>query len=183
MKPVVMFFVGVTLLLAGCAKPVNQKLVSTTPATPQQFSEAKSAASVCGRHAPNWVAASTALKAKGYTETKNARLASIQRAQRAVILENSGTDVIVLLGSRGDEGACFVGLAGMTPQQSFELAQPWVKKFDARTNAERGQGLAKNAVQAWGTLEEKRIVYVAAYKTWDVLDAPGAAVRLLYIQR
>ncbi|MEL6466499.1 MAG: hypothetical protein AAFQ58_16155 [Pseudomonadota bacterium] len=183
MKPAVMSLVAVILLLSGCDTAVNQTLVSTTPATPQEFSEAKSAASVCGRHAPNWVAASTALKAEGYAETEDPRLASIQRAQRAVILEKPGIDVVVLLGARGGEGACIVGLEGMTPQQSFELAQPWVKKFDARTNAERGQGLAKNTVQAWGTLEEKRIVYIAAFKTWDVLDAPGAAARLLYIQR
>lgn len=183
MKSAVMFVAAATLLISGCDTPVNQKLVSTNPATPQQFSEAKNAATVCGRHAPNWVSASTALKSGGDTETENARLVSIQRTQRAVILENSGTDVIVLLGSRGGEGACIVGLKGMTPQQSFELAQPWVEKFDGKTNSERGQGLAKNAVQAWATIEEERIVYIAAYKTWDVLDVPGAAARLFYIQR
>jgi len=88
-----------------------------------------------------------------------------------------------MLGSRGSEGACIVGLEGMTAQQSFELAQPWVRKFDARTNAERGQGLAENAVQAWGTLDDMRVVYISAYKTWDVLGVPGAAARLLYKQR
>ena len=110
-------------------------------------------------------------------------MVSIQKSQRAVILEKPGTDVVVLLGASGGEGACIVGLEGMTPQQSFELAKPWVKTFGVRTNAERGQGLAKNAVEAWGTIEENRIVYIAAFKTWDVLDVPGAAARLLYIQR
>ena len=71
----------------------------------------------------------------------------------------------------------------MTPQQSYRLALPWVAKYDALTNEERGQGLSANAIQAWGRLEEDRIVYIAAYKTWDVLEVPGTAVRLLYIQR
>lgn len=180
MKPISVFLVAVTLLISGCEAPPNQRLISATPASSQQFSEAKSAAAVCGRHAPNWVAASAELKADGYVETKDPRLASVRRA---VILEKSGTDVIVLLGSEGKERACIVGLEGMTPQQSFELAQPWVQKFDAQTNAERGQGLAKDAVQAWGKIEENRNIFIAAFKTWDVLEGPGAAARLFFIQR
>ena len=69
---------------------------------------------------------------------------SIQRTQRAVILEKSGTDVIVLLGSRGGEGACIVGLKGMTPEQSFELAQPWVEKFDGKTKFRKRPRTCKN---------------------------------------
>lgn len=78
---------------------------------------------------------------------------------------------------------CIVGLEGMTPQQSFQLAEPRARKFDAQTNAERGQGLVSNAVQAWASIGESRGVYVAAYKTWEVLDSRGAAARLLYVQR
>ncbi|WP_321830003.1 hypothetical protein [Thalassovita sp.] len=183
MKLTHLFLVFFSVLLAACDAPVDQKMVSTVPASAQQFSEAQKAAAVCGRHAPNWVAASQSLKSIGYHETEDPRLASIQKSQRAVILEKTGTDVVVLLGASGGEGACIVGLEGMTPQQSLELAKPWVKTFGVRTNAERGQGLAKNAVEAWGTIEENRVVYIAAFKTWDVLDAPGAAARLLYIQR
>ena len=75
MKSTVMFVAAATLLISGCDTPVNQKLVSTNPATPQQFSEAKNAATVCGRHCTLIGSLlQTALKSGGYTETENARL-------------------------------------------------------------------------------------------------------------
>lgn len=171
------------LALTSCDASVDQALISEVPVSALQFSDAQRAAEICGRNAPNWIGAEETLKANGYVETTDERLSNIQRTQRAVILESSNSDVLVLLGSRGGEGACVIGMNGMTPQQSFELALPWVSQFGAQTNADRGQGLANNAVQAWGVLEENRIVYIAAFKTWDVLDAPGAAARLLYVER
>lgn len=172
-----------TIFLVGCDEPVNEKLVSKTPVSSQQFLAAKNAAATCSRHAPNWGAVESAFKGIGYKETTDVRLKAIQSAKKSVILEAGDSDVVVLVGSRGGEGACIVGMRGMTPQQSYELALPWVKKYRAQTNKERGQGLANNAVQAWGVLEENRIVYIAAYKTWDIFDVPAAAARLLYIQR
>ena len=183
MKQITALAVTAAFLLTGCDTPVNDTLVSQAPAPAQNFAEARKAAAVCARHAPNWGSAETSLKAAGFAETKDRRLKAVARAQNAVILENPAADAVVLIGSRGSEGACIVGLRGMTPQQSYKLAEPWARKFGARTNAERGQGLAQNAEQAWGTIEENRIVYIAAYKTWDVLAAPGAAARLLYIKR
>lgn len=171
------------LALIACDASVDQAMISNVPISSLEFTDAQNAAAICGRNAPNWDAAETALKANGYLETTDPRLVGIQQQQRAVILESANSDVLVLVGSRGGEGACIVGAEGMTPQQSSELALPWVRQFDAQTNADRGQGLANNAVQAWGTLEEDRIVFIAAYKTWDVLDAPGAAARLLYRER
>ena len=172
-----------TPILFGCDAPVNESLISTSPAGAQQFAAAKNAAANCARNAPDWAAVEIALKRAGYSETSDDRLRAIQRDQKAVILEAPDTDVIVLVGSAGREGACIVGLKDMTPQQSYELALPWAKKYGALTNEERGQGLADDAIQAWGSLEDDRIVYIAAFKTWDVLDVPGAAARLLYIQR
>lgn len=177
-----LFFLPI-FALVSCDASVDQDLISEVPVSALQFSDAQKAAGICGRNAPNWMGAEEALKANGYVETTDERLSNIQRTQRAVILESSDSDVLVLLGSRGGEGACIIGMNGMTPQQSVELALPWVRQFDAKTNADRGQGLAKNAVQAWGVLEENRIVFIAAFKTWDVLDAPGAAARLLYVER
>lgn len=171
------------LALIACEAPVDQAMISNLLISPLNFSEAQNAAAICGRNAPNWDATETAVKANGYSETTDSRLVSIQRQQGAVILESANSDVLVLIGSRGGEGACIVGAEGMTPQQSYELALPWVRQFDSQTNADRGQGLAQNAVQAWGTLEEDRIVYIAAYKTWDLLDAPGASARMFYINR
>lgn len=169
--------------VSACDPAVNTDMISTTPVSALEFSEAQKAAQVCGRHAPNWSTVENELAAIGYFETTDERLSGVQRDQRAVILESPTSDVLVLLGSRGGEGACIVGMDGMTPAQSYELALPWVREFDAQTNEERGQGLANNAIQAWGRLEEDRIVYIAAYKTWEVLDVPGAAARLLYIKR
>ncbi|MEM6638133.1 MAG: hypothetical protein AAF667_19870 [Pseudomonadota bacterium] len=177
------FLIFAVFALAACDAAVDEDMISATPVSALEFSDAQKAAEICGRNAPNWTAAETALKASGYLETTDERLLGIQRSQRAVILESPTSDVLVLLGSRGGEGACFVGSEGLTPQQSFELALPWVRQFGALTNEERGQGLANNAVQAWGTLTDDLIVYIAAYKTWDVLGAPGAASRLLYIAR
>lgn len=171
------------LALIACDAPIDQAKISDVPISSLQFSDAKSAAAICGRNAPNWDAAETALKANGYLELTEYRQVGILRQFRAVILKSANSDALVLIGSRGGKGACIVGAEGMTPQQSFELALPWVRQFDAQTNADRGQGLANNAVQAWGTSDEDSIVYIAAYKTWNFLSVPGAAARLIYVER
>lgn len=173
----------IALAVSGCDPSVDESLLSKEPASSDQFAAAQDAAAVCSRTAPNWNATEVAFKQLGFAETQDPRLQAIQKAQKAVILQKPSTDLVILVGSRGGEGACIVGLIGMTPQQSFQLAQPWVQKYGALTNEERGQGLAKNAIQAWGVLEEDRIVYLAAFKTWDVLGVPGSAAQLLYIER
>lgn len=170
-------------VLAACDTPVDPEMISTTPAPQAQFVAAQQAAATCLDLAPDWAAAEQAFRAQGFVETTDPTLVEVQRRQRAVILGAPNSDVVLLLGSRGGEGACLVGLPGMTPQQSMELALPWVEQFDLQTNAERGQGLAANAQQAWGRISEDQIVFVAAYKTWDILDEPGAAARLLMILR
>ncbi|MFW2545503.1 hypothetical protein ACN2XU_22975 [Primorskyibacter sp. 2E107] len=152
--------------------------MSAEPVTAERFAVAEAAAATCGAMAPNWAGLEVQLKAAGYVETDDAALKAAGRREGAVILEDPTSGALVLIGSRGGEGTCIVGMEGLTPQQSYGLALPWVKSFDLQTIVERGQGLAKNAVQAWGRLEPDRDVYVAAYKTWDVLDGPGAAARL-----
>lgn len=71
-----------------------------------------------------------------------------------------------------------VGVEGMTPEQSYQLALPLVAYFEATSNTELGQGLTPNAVEAWRAAGATTPVFIAAYKTWDVLGVPGAAVRL-----
>ncbi len=171
------------LLLAGCDASVDQKLVSATPASPQQFAAARNAAAVCAQHAPNWQAIEATLRSRGYVDPTDAGLRSALERQDAKVLQTPDANLLVLLGSRPDQGACIVGLKGMTPQQSFALALPWVKQHGAETNEARGQGLADNAVQAWRATNEDQIIYIAAYKTWEVLRAPGAAARLLFVRK
>lgn len=168
--------------LTACVS-VDDDLISKTPASAQQFAEAKKAAATCGVHAPNWKALEAAYLSMGYSETQDKKRISVQKSQGVVILEKAGTDMVIMVGSRGGEGMCIVGLKNMTPQQSYELAQPWVKKFGLLTNAERGQGLSDLMVQVWGKTEERRVIYVGARKTFDVLDAPGSAASLRYIVR
>lgn len=101
-------------------------------------------------------------------------------------LQSASSEVIAIVGRDGPERVCIVGLKNMTPAQSYELAQPWVRQFGALTNAERGQGLSDKVVQAWASLRSDRKVYVAAYKSWAARRSPfprgpGASVRLIYI--
>lgn len=168
--------------LTAC-NTVDQSKISTVPAAESQIAAATKAAEVCGRHAPDWGAAKATLQRTGYSETTDPALKRSGRSNGSIFLRDSASDVVVQIGQRGKEGACIVGLPGMTPEQASRLAQPWVAKFDLKTNAERGQGLAQSAQQAWGGVGADRIIYVAAYKTWDAFDGPGAAARLLYIQR
>lgn len=169
--------------LSACDPMVDTQMISATGVSVATMSKAQQAAQICAQNAPNWVDVENALKVSGFAETQDERLTEIARAQRAAILENASEQVVVLVGSRGGEGACIVGARGMTPQQSFQLASPWAEQFDLQTNEERGQGLANNAVQAWGRIDDTGVIFTAAYKTWDVLDEPGAAARLLMTVR
>lgn len=176
------------LFLANCASAPSQFDISDVPAGAEPFRAAQEAAALCAKDAPDWKAVEARFKASGYARTKNNALDNAARAQKAVVLEAVDSDVVVLIGASTElsgerSGACIISLPGMTPQQSYELALPWVRKYGAVTNAERGQGLSKKAVQAWGAVGERRIVYIAAYKSADILQEPGASVRLLIVVR
>ena len=90
-------------------------------------------------------------------------------------------EVIVQAGG----GYCYVGLRGMTPDQSFRLAQPLVREFGATTNAENDQGLSEHVVQAWQVRNTSvPTVLIAAHRTWpwdrgNWPQVPGAAVTLI----
>jgi len=178
--------IGLTIALLGlmgCNSQINEAMISDEPVPASQIRAASTAAKVCARHAPNWGQVEFALKSQGYSETDDDSLAAAAKRTKSVFLEDVNSDVVVQLGSSGSEAACLIGVPGLTPTQSYQLALPWVDQFDLLTNEERGQGLSAKAVQAWGRLDEERIVYVAAYKAWDVFEVPGAAVRLIYISR
>lgn len=99
-------------------------------------------------------------------------------------LQHDTGEVIIRATSR----YCHVGLRSMTPQQSYNLALPLVKKFKAKTNAEHGDGLSDHVVQAWRVQSVgPPSVTIAAHKTWPANtggwpDVPGAAVTLYVTQ-
>ncbi len=82
------------------------------------------------------------------------------------------------------EQRCYIGVLSMTPEQSLQLAQPWVREYRAITNAEFGDGLSPHVVQAWRVQPGPvPTVLIAAHKTWPWdrgtwPDEPGAAVTL-----
>ena len=74
-------------------------------------------------------------------------------------------------------GICWIGLEGVTPKQSVELAQIWVAAFDAKPNSAYGDGLSDHVSGDWYNLftepelfpdktRYKHPVFIAAYKTW-----------------
>lgn len=181
LKPTKFGILALTIsVLVACDEPVDQSQVSTVPVSQQQFSDAQNAAEICGRFAPDMDRTEQVLRSGGYTDAQKEIFVNTARDQRITILESPNSDTIVVLLARRIEGLCVVGLEGMTPEQSFQLALPWVEKFGALTNAERGQGLANNAVQAWASSNEDRLINIAAYRTFEGADVSGASVRLIY---
>lgn len=169
------------ILLAACNTDVGQHEISAKPLPQAQMSVASRATSICAKHAPNDEGAIEDFLVNGFHPTSDKRLVAISNRYAGEILESGG--VVVQVGKQGREFGCVIGAVGMTPEQSYNLALPWVSQYNAQTNAERGQGLSKKVVQAWGIHEENRIVYLSALKSWDVLDTAGAAARLIYIER
>ena len=170
----VLFLVG----LAACQSAVDTDKISLQQAPASSFKLAQGAASTCARHMPDTTVINASLQARGFVDVTAKDVGEVDFGPSATIWQSGET--YVLVGSRLNEKACIVGLKGMTPGQSLALAQPWVNKFGAISNADRGQGLANNAVQAWASLSGTPKVYIAAYKTWEFFDEPGAAARLLY---
>lgn len=181
MKSLALFLALLSLAACNTSVAPDPDKISALPAAASHMNLARQAAKACGTHAPDYIATATTLKKLGFRSAQDPRLASIDARFPGNIYEAQGGAVVVQLGSVGRENGCLVGAKGMTPEQAYDLALPWVEKFGALTNAERGQGLSKKAVQAWGSLTEDRIVYIAAYKAWDLLDTPGAMARLIYI--
>ncbi len=167
------------LILAGCDTPVDPKQISATPASARAFAQAQKAVTICGKNFPKLEKTAVALRAAGFKETTEGQFAGINRMPRFAVMQNSEGDVLVVLGNRS-ERVCLVGVEDLTPQQAFDLAQPWVRQYVATTNAENGQGLSKSVVQAWRSQDLDRTVFISATKTFPFFDDPGAAVRLIY---
>lgn len=103
---------------------------------------------------------------------------------------------------------CFVGLENMTPSQSAQLAQIWVRAHRAKPNSEFGDGLSDRVSRAWRHVFSEPAqspdkaaydhrIFISAYKTWPhgpydpqrnlpfdtdgvFPETPGAAVGLVH---
>lgn len=171
-----------TLALGACAsQPMDESLISRTPASPEKFAFAKKTAKVCADSLPSLPETQEGLEAIGYVSGADPNVKA-RNTPRGPFLQAEGSDMLVVLIGQGRESLCFIGLLGMTPEQSFQLAQPLAESFDGVTNAERGDGLASDVVQAWsGKSPAGATVFIAAYKGWDVLRTPGGAVRIIFV--
>jgi len=179
--------IGALMLFSSCASipPVNTNTISNSPAGSKAFAEARKAVRACAG-LPDAKAMFDRFEAIGY------RSAKAPDAKSRTDLPNGGKIVVIPLVSHDDgeviveagAGYCYVGLRGMTPQQSFLLAQSLAKRFEATTNAENGQGLSDHVVQAWQVQRNGTpTVLIAAHKTWPWdrgvwPSEPGAAVTL-----
>lgn len=169
------------LSVAGCGgiPEVNTKTISTSPASPEHFAKAKKAVRNCTAY-PNSGAVLAAFERQGHTAGRARMILKdgTELVSNPTITHDDG-DLIISVSSRH----CYVGLRGMTPKQSFELAKIWATQYRSSTNAELGQGLSDHVVQAWRTRYPNKTLYVAAHKTWPWdrgrwPNTPGAAVTL-----
>lgn len=177
---------SVVMALAGCLgiPPVNTATISENPASAQRYAAARQAVKICSR-LPDTEAVMRGFEALGY---KRSRLEFTTNDGRTIVSESinsQNTDLKIIASSQG----CTIGLEGMTPDQSFQLAQPWVRKFGLVTNESLGQGLSPHVVQAWQFPRFAHSeILVSAGRTWHIgsglsSNVPGASVRLIYHQR
>ncbi|MDX8351776.1 hypothetical protein [Cognatiyoonia sp. IB215182] len=161
----------------------DQERIIADPAPASRIAEGRKATNACVSNMPDTSRTEAALVSAGFAKTTEESTGAGSLNFANSYASSDGT-VVATIGSQGqNEKLCLVRIAGMTPEQSLSLAQPWAQAYGAQTNAERGQGLARNAVQAWGSMENDRIVFIAALKNWRADDVPGGAVRMIHIQR
>ncbi len=168
------------LAVSGCMTAEGTNQTAPVEASDEQFAFASQAAKVCSDNFPNEKAAEAKFKSLEYEEVGGQTGFRYYRSE--------STDVILVIGRMSKERICIVGLENMSPDQSYKLALPWVNKYGAITNAERGQGLSKKVVQAWASFDDNRNVYIAASKSWQESrepfpKTPGASIRLIYLQK
>ncbi len=193
------------VILTGCGiPPVDTTYVSREPASAQDFAVARRAVEACTdpRRSDRMRAA---FERAGFTVSDKTEALRNGRTITRMIVDDPRDRVSVLVGG----GDCFVGLVGMTPRQSAELAQIWVRAHQAQPNSAFGDGLSDHVSGAWRRFftEPPRFpdkaayrhrIYIAAYKTWPhgpydpqrgfgydlgqvFPDTPGAAVKLDHV--
>lgn len=196
--------------VAGCGiPPVDPTFISDTPASAQSFAVAARAVRACTPVFSEDTVERN-FRAAGFSvgETRSQTQGSRTNKWGAIIAPDPAVKVhYTLYRTLTQQNAtCYVGLENMTPEQSKQLAQIWVKAHGAKSNAEHGDGLSDHVSGAWrrfysdpedGPAEGAywNRMYIAAYKTWPhgpyavprspvsgaqnvFPDKPGAAVRL-----
>lgn len=173
-------FIMCSLMLSGCAPAVDEELISYFGATEENMIEARKAVDICLRTSNSlaWDLREAMFRQVGYVDAVFEDPERDIEEIRAVILIQPESEVVVQLGENGGKSGCVVGLKGMSPRQSYDLALPWVRHFDGVSNEDRGQGLTPNAIQTWRGVGTQFQVFISAYKTWEILETQGAAVRL-----
>lgn len=175
--------VCIIFALAGCPgiPDVNTSTISETPASTQRYNAAKEAVRICSRY-PDTEAVLRGFEALGYKRTRFELTTKDGQTLVSESINSQNSDLKIFASSAG----CTIGLEGMTPEQSFQLVQPWVRKYGLVTNASLGQGLSPHVVQAWQFPEFPTTqVLASAGKTWHwdgpiSSKVPGASVRLIY---
>ena len=169
-----------SLMLSSCAPAVDEELISYFGAPDDNINEARKAVDICRKTSNSfaWDLREKIFRQAGYVEAVFEDPERNIEEIRAVILIDPVSEVVVQLGENGGKSGCIVGLKGMSPRQSHDLALPWVRHFDGVSNEDRGQGLTPNAIQVWRGVGTQGQVFIMAYKTWEILETQGAAVRL-----
>ena len=167
------------IAVSGCDPAVDTSLISRTPAPAAAVERAETALAICARNLQDYAETVRLIAAAGFAETRSSILAEPQSRFRFRSFASARHGVEITIVQQDRENLCLVGVDDLTPAQSFDLAAPVAEMFGAVTNAERDNGLANNAVEAWALFGPDRNLYIAAYKTWAPLGQPGAAVRLI----
>lgn len=190
--------------LAGCGiPPVDTSMISQTPADSRRYTVAQKAVKACSQM-PDGGKVLRYFRQSGFSVSKKKMALRGGREISRVVVKAPDPDVSVLYHGSG----CYVGLKGMTPDQSYRLAGIAARALNAQPNSAYGEGLSDHVAGAWRRFfttpprfpdkaaYEHRI-FVAAYKTWphgpydpqrsvpfniDGLfpKAPGAAVKISY---
>jgi|GEM_PF-2554831 len=186
---VLFVFMGLSVV-SGCVSnstvnTVNTATISSSQASAKAFSKAKRAVQACSG-LPNSKKMFDSFEAIGYRSTLAPDFASrteLPGGKTRVVVPNVRYNDGELIVQAGLD-YCYVGLRGMTPAQSYQLALPLVQRYGATTNEENGQGLSARVVQAWRVQDHGTpSVLIAAHKTWPRdrgtwPSEPGSAVTL-----
>lgn len=197
------FWLALCLGLGACGiPPVDPTYISDTPADAGSFALAQRAVRACSdMYSPG--AVERKLQQAGFEVRVTGE--GLRNGRLVNRLEIAAPDDDVTVHYYDD--TCFVGLVGMTPEQSYDLAQIWVKAHQATPNSAHGDGLSDHVVGAWrrffeepaasGKAAYRHRIYITAFKTWPYgpydparslgyaiepfPKVPGAAVKLSHV--
>ncbi len=199
LRPSAYIAIAAVALSACVSSQFDEAMISEIPADASSLAIAQQAVKACAS-LPDEDGVSRSFKQAGFQVSKQPVALSNGRETERMLVKAPNENVSVLVHGNN----CYVGVVGMTPGQSVELAQHWVSKFKAHSNSAHGDGSAEQVAGAWRKFENKvgleHTVFIAAYKSWptgpydpqrnvafSVSDlfpnVPGAAVKLNYIDR